>query len=315
MKKILKTLGIIGLIIIALYLISIPIIRSKNPIKETVFFTPTKYDKTKIFNQLDSSFLTNISKDSILFSANKFIDSKKSDSLVLNNTKIKRDFKKLTKNSNSEFYSITPTSYKKVGIFMLGNTFNVFNIFQQLTELAQKDRIKFYIITYNGNGYSDGKSSFKNQFDVNQSFYNYINSNEKVDYVFGHSLGTVFATKLAVDDKIPNLILLAPASNLNDMVSYFKSISNILVRPYFNTTELTESGVDKLADNSEKIKNYHGNLLMIHGTNDTNLPYSMSEKILKNCPSNSKKLITVKDGDHYAAFKKENWNKLITEVK
>ena len=64
-----------------------------------------------------------------------------------------------------------------------------------------------------------------------QSFYNYINSNEKVDYVFGHSLGTVFATKLAVDDKIPNLILLAPASNLNDMISYFKSISNILVRP------------------------------------------------------------------------------------
>ena len=315
MKKILKTLGIIGLIIIALYLISIPIIRSKNPIKETVFFTPTKYDKTKIFNQLDSSFLTNISKDSILFSANKFIDSKKSDSLVLNNTKIKRDFKKLTKNSNSEFYSITPTSYKKVGIFMLGNTFNVFNIFQQLTELAQKDRIKFYIITYTGNGYSDGKSSFKNQFDVNQSFYNYINSNEKVDYVFGHSLGTVFATKLAVDDKIPNLILLAPASNLNDMVSYFKSISNILVRPYFNTTELTESGVDKLADNSEKIKNYHGNLLMIHGTNDTNLPYSMSEKILKNCPSNSKKLITIKDGNHYTAFKKENWNKLITELK
>lgn len=315
MKKILKTLGIIGLIIIALYLISIPIIRSKNPIKETVFFTPTKYDKTKIFNQLDSSFLTNISKDSILFSANKFIDSKKSDSLVLNNTKIKRDFKKLTKNSNSEFYSITPTSYKKVGIFMLGNTFNVFNIFQQLTELAQKDRIKFYIITYNGNGYSDGKSSFKNQFDVNQSFYNYINSNEKVDYVFGHSLGTVFATKLAVDDKIPNLILLAPASNLNDMVSYFKSISNILVRPYFNTTELAESGVDKLADNSEKIKNYHGNLLMIHGTNDTNLPYSMSEKILKNCPSNSKKLITIKDGNHYTAFKKENWNKLITELK
>jgi len=315
MKKILKTLGIIGLIIIALYLISIPIIRSKNPIKETVFFTPTKYDKTKIFNQLDSSFLTNISKDSILFSANKFIDSKKSDSLVLNNTKIKRDFKKLTKNSNSEFYSITPTSYKKVGIFMLGNTFNVFNIFQQLTELAQKDRIKFYIITYNGNGYSDGKSSFKNQFDVNQSFYNYINSNEKVDYVFGHSLGTVFATKLAVDDKIPNLILLAPASNLNDMVSYFKSISNILVRPYFNTTELTESGVDKLADNSEKIKNYHGNLLMIHGTNDTNLPYSMSEKILKNCPSNSKKLITIKDGNHYTTFKKENWNKLITELK
>ena len=39
------------------------------------------------------------------------------------------------------------------------------------------------------------------------------------------------------------------------------------------------------------------------------------EKKLKNYPSNNKKLITIKDGNHYTAFKKENWNKLITELK
>ena len=99
------------------------------------------------------------------------------------------------------------------------------------------------------------------------------------------------------------------------MIAYFKSISNVFVRPYFNTNELTKFGVDKFTDNSERIKNYHGNLLLIHGTNDRNLPYSMSKKILENCPSSSKKLVTVKYGDHYTAFKKENWNKLITDLK
>lgn len=314
MKKLFKILGIFCIIIIALYLISIPYIRSKNPIKETVFFTPTKYNKTKIFNQLAPSYLTVISKDSVQFAANKFISSKNSDSLNLNHTKIKRDFKKFSDNSLSEFYTIQPKTYKKVGVFMLGNTFNVFNIFDQLTTLAQKDEMKIYVITYNGNGYSEGKSSFENQFKVNQNFYKFINSKEKTDYIFGHSLGTVFATKLAVDNKIPHLVLLAPASNLKDMISYFKSLTNILVRPYFNTTELTKSGIDKLADNSEKIKNYNGNLLLIHGTKDTNLPYFMSQKILKNCNSSHKKLITVPDGNHYAAFDKEIWNKLINEL-
>ena len=175
MKKFLKILGFIVLIIIAFYLVSIPIIRAKNPIKESVFFTPTKYDKTKIFNQLEPSYLSNVSKDSILFSSNKFIDSKNTDSLILNHTKIKRDFKKLTSDSQSEYYTISPKSYKKIGVFMLGNTFNVFNIFDQLTELAKKDEIKFYVIIYNGNGYSGGKSNFQNKFQINQKFYNYVN--------------------------------------------------------------------------------------------------------------------------------------------
>ena len=131
MKKVFKILGIIVLVFIALYLISIPIIRSKNSIKESVFLTPTKYDKSKIFNQLAPSFLTNISKDSIEFSASKFIDSKNTDSLILNHTMIRRDFRKFTDDTKSEYYTITPKSQKKIGIFMLGNTFNVFNIFDQ----------------------------------------------------------------------------------------------------------------------------------------------------------------------------------------
>lgn len=315
LKKIFKILGIIFGIIVVLYLISILLLRSKNPIKESVFFTPTKYDNKNIFNQLDSKYLTNLSKDSVSFAANKFIDTKIVDSIKLNYTEIKRNYKQFSSNSNSEYYTITPKSYDKVGIFMLGNQFNVFNLFDNLTELSKRDNIKIYVITYTGNGYSDGKSSFENQFTINQNFYNYIESKEKINYIFGHSLGTVFATKLAVDNKIANLVLLAPASNFDDLVDYFKSQTNILIRPYFNTSELKNSGIVNLGNTSENIKNYNGNLLLLHGTKDSNLPFYMSEKILANCPTKTKKLVPLKNGDHYAPFVKNNWAELIKNVK
>lgn len=83
MKKLLKILGIIILVIIGLYLASIPYLRSKNVVKETMFFTPTKYDKSKIFNQLESKYLTFITKDDVIKTANKFISQKDSDSVNL----------------------------------------------------------------------------------------------------------------------------------------------------------------------------------------------------------------------------------------
>lgn len=172
MKKLFKILGIIGLVIIGLYLVSIPYLRSKNVVKETVFYTPTKYDNSKIFNQLDCKYLTKITKDEVLKTANKFISQKGTDSLKLNSTTIIRDYKEFSPSSNSEFYIIKPQVVKNTGIFMLGNQFNVFNMFDDLTELSKRDSTQIFVITYNENGFSKGKSDFATQFKVNQAFIN-----------------------------------------------------------------------------------------------------------------------------------------------
>ncbi len=315
MKKLLKILGIIGLVFIGLYLISIPYLRSKNVVKESVFFTPTKYDTSKIFNQLDSKYLTNISKNQITEVASEFITDKGFDSIQINGTTVKREFKEFAPNSNSEFYIIKPTNAKKAGIFMLGNQFNVFNMLDDLTELSKRDSTEIYVITYNGNGYSTGESNFKTQFAINQSFYDFINKQHPISFIAGHSLGTVFATKLAVDNKIPTLALLAPASNIEDIATYFKSLAPFWARPYLNFNEIKESEIAKLGNTSENIKSYYGKLILSHGTKDENLPFSMSAEILKNCPSKNKELIKIENGDHYAPLVGNNWDKIMNELK
>lgn len=315
MKNFFKVIGIILSIVLILYLISIPYMRHKNVIKETVFYTPTKYDKAKIFNQLDAKYLTFISKDSIVFTANKFISSQQEDSVKLNSTIIKRHFQEFVQNSNSEFYTITPKSYQKVGIFMLGNQFNVFNMLDDLTELSKKDSTKIYVIVYNGNGYSKGTSDFSTQFKINQMFYDFITLTNKVNFIAGHSLGTVFATKLAVDNKTSTLTLLAPASNINDVADYFKGLAPFWARPYLNFTEIEKSDIAKVGNSSENIKNYYGNLILSHGTNDENLPFSMSKKIYENSQSKDKTLIKIENGDHYAPLVGENWTNLINKLK
>ena len=315
MKKTLKILGIILTVLFTLYLFSIPYLRSKNVVKETMFYTPTKYDSKNIFNQLDEKYITNIKKDSILFVANKFISSTKIDSVKLNQTILKREFQKFKKNSKSEFYTITPKIYKKAGIYMLGNQFNIFNMLDDLTELSKKDSIKIYVIVYNGNGYSKGDSNFSTQFKINQKFYEFINSSTSVDFVVGHSLGTVFATKLATDNKIPKLALLAPASNIDDVADYFIGLAPFWAKLYFNFSEIKKSEFSKEANSSENIKNYFGKLILLHGTKDENLPFSMSEKIYENSKSKDKTLIKIENGDHYAPLVDENWTKLILKLK
>lgn len=313
MKKFLKIIGIIASIIVVLYLISIPIMRKKNAVQESAFFTPTPFVKDTLLNKLQFYKTFYISEDSLKIVANKFLSNQKEDSIKINDVEMKRMFHNFS-NSTSEYYVFEPKITKKVGIFWMGNGFNIFKLVNNLSELAKRDSAKIYVLNYNQYGYSQGIANFKTQFQINQNFYKFISEKQKIDFSAGHSLGTVYATKLATENKIPNLILLAPASNLDDLVNYFKGQMPIFVKPYVNANELKKSEIAKVGKTSENIKNYYGNLTLIHGTKDENLPYYMSEKILNNSPSKNKELITIKNGDHDSPYLKENWEKLIKKL-
>ena len=314
MKKLLKILGIIFSVIIILYLISIPIMRKKYAVQEKVFFTPTPFVKDTLKKYIHNYKTFYLNKDSLRIVADKFLSDKNEDSIKINNITLKRNFGSFLNNTKSEYYTFEPKNADKIGIFWMGNGFNIFKLVNNLSELAKRDSAKIYVLNYNQYGYSQGIANFKTQFQINQNFYKFINEKQKVDFTSGHSLGTVYATKLATDNKIPNLILLAPASNLDDLVNYFKGQMPIFVKPYVNANELKKSEIAKVGKTSENIKNYYGNLTLIHDTKDENLPYYMSEKILNNSPSKNKELITIKNGDHDSPYLKENWEKLIKKL-
>lgn len=315
MKKVLKIVGIIFSVVIILYLISIPIMRKKFAVQENAFFTPTPFVKDTLKKYIHNYKTFYINKDSLQIVAEKFLSNKSEDSIKINNITLKRNFGSFSNSNNSEYYIFEPKKADKIGIFWMGNGFNIFKLVNNLSELAKQDNAKIYVLNYNQYGFSNGNASFTEQFLINQNFYNFVSKKQNVDFTAGHSLGTVFATKLATDNKIPNLFLLAPASNLEDLISYFKGRTPIIFRPYLNASELEKSDIAKFGKTSENIKNYFGNLTLIHGTKDENLPYFMSAKILQNCPSKSKELITIKDGDHDSPYLKENWEKIINKLK
>ena len=276
MKITFKIIGALIALSITIYLASIPYFRSKNVIQENMFYTPTKYDSTKLFNQLVNEYLTYIPKQEIHQTAHKFIAHKIPDTVTLNQTSVTRQFKEFIPQSRSEYYIIQPHVIKKTGIFMMGNQFNVFNLLDNLTELAKADSAQIYVIVYNGDGFSTGQSDFETQFKVNQSFYTAVNKQDSVRFIAGHSLGTVFATKLAVDNQIETLALLAPASNINDVAAYFKTRIPFYMRPYLNFSQIKKSEIAQQGNSAENIKNFYGNLLLFHGTKDEILPYTMS---------------------------------------
>ena len=314
MKKVLKIIGIIVSVIIIIYLISIPVLRAKFPVQENAFFTPTPFVKDSIKKNIPNYNTFYIHKDSLQIVADKFLSNKTDDSIKINDITLKRNFGNFYNSTKSEYYTFEPKQVNKVGIFWMGNGFNIFKLVNNLSELSKRDNIKIYVLNYNQYGFSTGNATFKNQFLLNQNFYNFVNEKQKVNFTAGHSLGTVFATKIAVDNKIPNLILLAPASNLEDLVSYFRGIYTFYAKPYINANELEKSDIAKNGKSSDNIKKYYGNLTLIHGTKDENLPFYMSEKILANCPSKNKELIKINNGDHDSPYLKENWELLIKKL-
>ena len=172
-------------------------------------------------------------------------------------------------------------------------------------------------MNYRGYGKSDGTPSFKTQFNDNKYFLDEIIRTEgKVNYVIGYSLGSVFASRLATENNIQNLYLLSPFSNAKTLLAYQKKAftrgPKILFRPFLKLK--TEEHLLSIS-NTEQVQKFRGNLVIMQGTSDKVLPYSMGVSLYENAITHSKKMYPIKNGEHNAPFEKENWKYIIDEVK
>ena len=99
--------------------------------------------------------------------------------------------------------------------------------------------------------------------------------------LFGYSLGTGIATKLALDNpKIKSLILESPYQQLPGL------------------SWLPASFKEYTFDNLTKIKNVNVPTLIMHGKEDEDIPISHSEELYKNLTSRKKRLKVFENGKH-----------------
>lgn len=285
-------------------------------ISEKTAFTPTKYDIT-----LDSAELSEMptnEKERLLSCAEIIIDSIKSVITENDGFSLSREYFSLNDSVMIEYLTYVPQDYVRTMVFFIGNQSRQTSYVNYLQKLSVETGTKIYSWNYRGYGYSSGKSSFNTQFDDNQHLFSLIKCREsnKEFIVAGYSLGSVFASKLGSNNEADKLILLAPVSDVRDMlVHYERQIMKgfkFIFRPFIDL-KVREAYVNDIS-NTNEIKKFKGELLVVHSKDDDQLPYSMGKRLYKSSPSANKKMITTKKGGHGAPMEDENWNEIINWI-
>ncbi len=159
------------------------------------------------------------------------------------------------------------------------------------------------MVDYRGFGKSTGKRSHKKIKHDLQFIYNEIKEkvDEKYIILYGRSLGSGFATKLASMNKPCKLILDAPYYSLTKVTARFAPFMPFsLIMKYPLPTY-------------KWLKYVQCPIHIIHGTNDKLIPYKTSVKLSKIKPKLTR-LYTVIGGGHKDLNNFESYHKMLGEI-
>lgn len=186
----------------------------------------------------------------------------------------------------TSLYLPSPESDKLV-IYFHGNAGNIYHRIPMLRTLRGLD-INVIGVSYRGYGKSDGEPSEQGVNLDGKAIYEYATeqmgfSKENI-IIFGRSIGTTVAINTAQHERILGLILVSPLTNAEEQarMGEFASVAS-LARNTF--------------DNISKIDKIEAPLLVVHGTNDQVIPFSMGREIFDRA-SAEKTFVEIRGGGH-----------------
>lgn len=176
----------------------------------------------------------------------------------------------------------------------------------QLARMLEAKGIATFRFDFLGSGESDGNfvdMTFQDELSCARVILEETLKMENCTeiYVLGHSMGGAVASELAklYPDQIKKLVLWAPAFNLPDALLYLTGQIERAKTYDHNGYEISDIFVQDILNRDfyKDLDIYKNNLLIIHGTKDTTVPYSISKKYLAGFHKNLK-FIAIKDGNH-----------------
>ncbi len=176
-------------------------------------------------------------------------------------------------------------------ILFHGNAGNISNRIYLLNSL-QELKANILIIDYRGYGQSEGSPDEEGLYADGRAAWNYVTENRQVDskkiILFGRSLGSAIAIKLATERTAGALILDAP----------FTSGANLGadIYPWLPVRMLMKYEFS----NDERIRNLNIPVLIAHSRTDRVIPYSHGEKLFE--MANEPKQFVELEGRHGAGF-------------
>lgn len=159
-----------------------------------------------------------------------------------------------------------------------GNIVQYFNQFQY----------NVFVIDYRGYGKSTGKFNEEKMYLDALLSYNFLKQRftENQIVVYGRSLGTTFATKVASENNPKQLILESPFYSLSRAVKYqFKFGLKSILKYQFPTYNF--------------INKVQSSVLIFHGTDDKVTSFKDSEDLFEMIHHKNKNLIKIQKGTHH----------------
>lgn len=192
---------------------------------------------------------------------------------------------------------------KGVILYFHGNKGNL-NRWGEITSYFVKKGFAVIVMDYRTYGKSTGNLSEENLYKDAQLFYDYTlkyySENEII--LYGRSLGTGIATKIAATNKPRQLVLETPYYNMTDVVKHWVPVIPVgyIVKYRFPSNEF--------------IQDVQCNITIYHGTSDGVVPYSSGEKLFNSISGQNKEIITIKGGSHNDLINFEGYTSTIESV-
>ncbi len=203
-----------------------------------------------------------------------------------------------------KFTNIDDTVSKGVLFYLHGNSDNLDRWGKHARDFTTKG---YNVVMYDfrGFGKSNGRLTEKNLLSDAQFIYNSLKKeySENKIIVYGRSLGTGVATKLAADNAPKMLLLETPYYSLPDV-----AWEQLPIFPYRWISEFK-------MPTYQWIQQVHCPIHLFHGTADEIVPYKQSLKLAKTLKKEPNQLLTTLEGGHHRGLAKyELYQKKLTEL-
>ncbi|WP_109301098.1 alpha/beta hydrolase [Aquimarina sp. AU474] len=171
-------------------------------------------------------------------------------------------------------------------------------------EIASYFALKQYdivIMDYRSYGKSTGKITEQILYDDAQLFYNYVLDKypKQRIIIYGRSLGTGIATKVASENNPAALVLETPYFNMKDVSESWL--------PYVPTGILLKYKIPS----NEFIQKVKCNITIYHGTADKVVPLASGKRLYESISIPNKKMITIPKGSHNNLIQFEEYQSTI----
>lgn len=198
-------------------------------------------------------------------------------------------------------------------LYLHGNAGNIwtkgiFDFYQLIDSIG----FDLFAVDYQGYGKSSGKPSINSLYQDAELAYSHLTKtyDKGQIIIWGQSLGSIPACRLASQGKGGKLILEAAFTNLDDMAAHMKKRIKAPKRWLLKLTFDDNLQFDQLSD----IKKVKYSVLIIHGENDQTAPFELAQKLYDNVTNEKKELYKVDGAGHNDTDKdRATYCKRITE--